>query len=306
MRLDAVGSSFAFFTASWIPPKFRASAVFLIRKIKFCPPTPCEEEGDRTLQHYHGTMVSISLPVTIESSKSLFAKLAKLAQKIGQMLLVPPVFKRVNQTATATATAFSNNYSQYGTHKIYPTLGLIGALIVVGLYFIQYQSHLRHSWIPDIARVKELAVRRIQEATNGGWSVLHLRDAVVEAADNGMPHTTRRHLERNIWPEVLDQLDADARICRSEMTTRSGKRQIILSWAGGEEEDSEEESDEYLDTDDPLRTAPQVAFENTTDRDEEKNASEHGRGVIRRVGFGSWDRDDHDGRLDRARLGLYR
>ena len=173
---------------------------------------------------------------------------------IGQRILLPVTTLLASRSSNAT-TIPSSSYSQSGAHYWYPTLSSIGVVVVLVLYYLQYQSKLEKSWIPEIARIKELALKYIQTATNGGWHLMHLRDAVLQA-EQDVHGTERRHLERDIWPRVLRQLQADDRIARSDVPSPTGKRQTIISWVG--EKNVEKSANEGLPSMDQ-----HVTFEDT-------------------------------------------
>eukprot|EP00797_Seminavis_robusta_P016303 Sro242_g096650.1 n/a (436) ;mRNA; r:52209-53516 len=120
------------------------------------------------------------------------------------------------------------------TEWIYMVICLSG-LVFTG--YIQYHNHRlkRHrTWMPQVARLRELALDHIEEATNGGYVTTHLRDAVLAAAllyEEDANNQERRHLQRNIWPTAMKQLRDNPHVFESTVvSSTTGRAQRVLSW----------------------------------------------------------------------------
>lgn len=151
-------------------------------------------------------------------------------------------------SAALLATLFSEGFRTW--------ISLIAFIIVLYQYYTQEREkvEIESAWIPEVARLRELALDRIQQATNGGWILTHLQDSVVGAAstvgddanaDAAVIRHQQEHLQHDIWPRVVEQLEGDKRVLQSIVVSNtSGKSQTVLSWQdlGGDDGDDDDDA----------------------------------------------------------------
>jgi hypothetical protein len=123
----------------------------------------------------------------------------------------------------------------FSTFAFYPLASLIGFICIVCLRVKQMRSRFYQELRPEVANVKDLAIQKIQQATNGGWIVSHLRDAVGSAMEFDPEGAPYDHLMRRIWPLVVVELQNDDRLEHSVVVScTTGQSQEVVAWKSEE------------------------------------------------------------------------
>ena len=224
--------------------------------------------------------------------------------------VVKPVTKKSGKgsdaSGSSTKSAFS--ISSIFAFMISQQFELLASVLALfGILYVYYQqqqesTEAHQDWMPEVARLREIAIERIQNATNGGWEVSHLRDSVVGAAAaspskaegnlkaaastiRGRQEEQEQHLQNDIWPRVLEQLQEDDRITQSTLVSAtSGRAQTVVAWkaaaadTGSEDERATETPGKKVTMEEP--TSQHVV--DGEDKPEEASSRKRGRGRPRK------------------------
>ena len=216
--------------------------------------------------------------------------------------VIKPVTKNSGKGSDASGTNTKSNVSITAlfafliSQQFELWASVFSVIGVLYLYYQQQGTEFKNEWMPEVARLRELAIDRIQNATNGGWEVSHLRDAVVGAAAasptkargnlaaaasavRDRQEEQQEHLQKVIWPRVLEQLREDDRIAQSTLVSAtSGRAQTVVAWkasSGGDDEGSSETPGKKVTIEEPIQ-------DDGDDRPEESSSRKRGRGRPRK------------------------
>mmetsp|Transcript_22888 Transcript_22888/g.48695 ORF Transcript_22888/g.48695 Transcript_22888/m.48695 type:complete len:665 (+) Transcript_22888:172-2166(+) len=120
-------------------------------------------------------------------------------------------------------------FNFYGFVLAYPKLSALNTAILGCFIWYRRRRAAKMKLQEDISRTREIAYRTLEESCGVQHCAIHIRDEIAMALYPNSK-TLRLHLQKTVWPKIVDDVKRDTRVRKFQTFSKTGLTRDMWQW----------------------------------------------------------------------------